>query len=98
MRETRLRPDLLLLISIFVLPGMQCDDQKKTKATMDNAFEQVRSDWLHRYQTAQERGDKLSMCTTAGSHSGAFRQAKDLANSKKWQNIAERDCKAAGLP
>ncbi|MGB1560781.1 MAG: hypothetical protein ACPHN2_04705 [Sinimarinibacterium flocculans] len=58
---------------------------------------QVARDAVEQYDIVKRQGDAIEICVQAGFAAAAYLQAKDEANYRRWKQIENADCRAAGL-
>lgn len=71
--------------------------EQQAASDMARIEKQVAADAVDRYEVAKKSGNPMDICGQAGLVSGAYLQAKDEANYKKWQKTEQHDCAAAAL-
>lgn len=67
------------------------------KALKDMQWKQVES-YLQQYEIIKKHGTNADLCLHSNIVKGHFLGVKDEANYAIWKGVAERDCKAAGVP
>lgn len=88
----------LVLIGVGVWYYFGGGLEQQVDRNMDDIYKKVSSDAVAQYNITKKNGNRMDQCVHAGVVAGAFLQAKDEANYKRWKDTEAKDCAAAGLP